>query len=163
MKKIRLLGEFFDHSVKVILLCVFFSGILIILGSPKASADDPFGSTGLQQRSVSGVISDENGNAKFRINIQIEGTTIGLISDNNGRFSITVPNQNAVLIVSFVGYNTQRIPVGGRTSFNVSLVPSTAALEEVIVVGYGTQRKADLTGQSLLYAMMNISSTCNQS
>lgn len=147
MKKNRLLGGFFDQSIKVILLCFLFSGILIIFGSFEASADDPLGSFEFQQQPISGVVSDENGAPMPGVNVQLQGTTIGTITDINGRYSLNVSNTSeAVLIFSFVGYDQQVVPASGRSSINVSMKSATSALDEVIVVGYGTTRKADLTG-----------------
>ncbi|HUX56170.1 MAG TPA: TonB-dependent receptor [Bacteroidales bacterium] len=102
--------------------------------------------TELQQRQITGKITDENGIPLPGVNVQVEGTTIGTISDANGEFSIDVQNDQAVLLFTFIGYNLQKIPVAGRTTFDISLVPSLLALEEVVVIGYGTQRKANLTG-----------------
>ena len=147
MKKNRLLGGFFDQSIKVILLYFLFSGILIIFGSFEASADDPLGSFEFQQQPISGVVSDENGAPMPGVNVQLQGTTIGTITDINGRYSLNVSNTSeAVLIFSFVGYDQQVVPASGRSSINVSMKSATSALDEVIVIGYGTARKADLTG-----------------
>ncbi|MBN2864296.1 MAG: SusC/RagA family TonB-linked outer membrane protein, partial [Bacteroidales bacterium] len=121
--------------------------MFLIFGSLKVSADDPARIAELQQQTVSGVVSDENGAPMPGVNVQVQGTTIGVITDMNGRYSLNVTNPNQdVLVFSFVGYNRQDVPVTGRTSVNVSLEPSLSALEEVIVIGYGTTRKADLTG-----------------
>jgi TonB-dependent starch-binding outer membrane protein SusC len=78
-------------------------------------------------------------------NILIKGTTTGTVTDGDGNFSIEVPSAESVLVVSSIGYATQEIPVNGRTSIDVVLVPDIQQLSEVIVVGYGTQKKADIT------------------
>ena len=80
------------------------------------------------------------------VNITIDGTTIGIISDINGKYSINLPNANSVLVFSFVGYAVQKIPAAGKTTIDVKLVPNVAQLEEVVVIGYGTQKKVDVTG-----------------
>jgi TonB-dependent starch-binding outer membrane protein SusC len=95
---------------------------------------------------VSGNITDENGNPLAGVNIKIEGTTIGTISDQKGKYSINISNANAVLIYSFIGYYQQKIEAGGKASINISMLPAVSNLEEVIVVGYGTAKKSDLTG-----------------
>ena len=102
--------------------------------------------TGPQQKQTTGRITDENGNPLPGVNIQIEGTIVGVISDINGKYAILIPSDDAVLSFSFIGYKTQKVPVSGRTVIDVALVPDLAALDEVVVVGYGTVKKSDLTG-----------------
>ena len=99
-----------------------------------------------QQKQIIGKISDEGGNPLPGVNIQVEGTTVGTISDINGLYTISAPGENAVLVFSFIGYNPQKITVGGQSTINVALALSVTAMQEVVVVGYGTSRKVDLTG-----------------
>lgn len=99
-----------------------------------------------QQKLASGKITDENGNPLPGVNIKVEGTTIGAISDINGKYAINISSDDAVLIFSFIGYKTQRIPAAGKTTIDVSMEPDLATLEEVVVIGYGTARRSDLTG-----------------
>ncbi|WP_162343028.1 SusC/RagA family TonB-linked outer membrane protein [Cyclobacterium salsum] len=80
------------------------------------------------------------------VNILIKGTSTGTVTDIDGSYSIRVPNEDVELVYSFVGYLTQEIRVGNRTTINVDLVADQAQLEEVVVVGYGTVKKSDLTG-----------------
>ncbi|MDR0814263.1 MAG: SusC/RagA family TonB-linked outer membrane protein, partial [Bacteroidales bacterium] len=94
---------------------------------------------------VTGVITDANGDPLPGVNIIIKGTTTGVVSDANGKYSINVPNRDAVLQFSFVGYATQDIAVGDQQNIEVSLSEG-AEMEEVVVIGYGTVRKSDLTG-----------------
>jgi len=100
----------------------------------------------LGEISVSGVVTDENGQGLPGVNIAIKGTNRGVNSTANGSFKISVPNTDAVLIFSFVGYISQEIEVGSKNTINVSLKTDDRALDEVVVVGYGTQKKANLTG-----------------
>jgi TonB-linked SusC/RagA family outer membrane protein len=79
-------------------------------------------------------------------NIAVVGTSVGSITDENGDYSIEVPSQDATLVFSFVGYVNQTIPVRGRTIIDVVLEEDLISLDELVVVGYGTQRKSDLTG-----------------
>jgi len=106
----------------------------------------PLSASELQQLKISGKVSDEKGNPLAGVNIQVEGTNIGVISDINGKYSINVPDVNAVIMFSFIGYITQKVPATGKTNIDISLLPSLASLDEVVVVGYGTQKKIDLTG-----------------
>ncbi len=111
------------------------------------SVDNETGATDLlQQNRITGTVTDENGSPMPGVNVLVEGTTIGAITDANGKYSITVPNANAVLAYSFIGYNIEKIAVAGKTTIDVKLISSISALNEVIVVGYGTQKKSDLTG-----------------
>ena len=80
------------------------------------------------------------------VNIVVEGTTIGTISDADGSYSITVPSAESVIDYSFVGYTTQQIRVGNQTEINVELEPSAVGLDELVVIGYGTQRRGSITG-----------------
>lgn len=116
------------------LLSVLFLGILF---SSAVSA---------QGIRVTGKVTDaKDGSALIGVTIQEKGTTNGTITDVSGNFSITVP-PTATLQVSYVGYLTQEVAVSNRTSINISLEISELALAEVVVIGYGTARKEDLTG-----------------
>lgn len=95
---------------------------------------------------VTGTVTDEGGTPLPGVNILIKGTTRGTTSDAEGKFAIEVDEENAVLVFSFIGYQLQEVSVDSRTQINVSLQPDIKALSEVVVVGYGTQKKSDLTG-----------------
>jgi TonB-linked SusC/RagA family outer membrane protein len=100
-----------------------------------------------QQLSVQGRITDAiSGTPLPGVNILIRGTTTGTVTNLDGDFIITVDEPNAVLVISYVGYVTQEISVEGRTILNISLAEDIIKLEELVVVGYGTQKKSDLTG-----------------
>lgn len=79
-------------------------------------------------------------------NVVVEGTTIGGISDVLGKFSLDVPSENAVLIISYLGYVTERVVLNGRSSIDVNLSPDVKSLEEVVVIGYGTKIRKEVTG-----------------
>lgn len=99
-----------------------------------------------QQQKLTGTVTDaKTGEPLPGVNITIEGTTMGTITDVDGNFSIDIQNNNAVLVFSYVGYISQKITPAGNTTLNVALEADIKALEEVIVVGYGTVRKKDLT------------------
>ena len=97
------------------------------------------------QRIITGKIKDENGQGIPGASILIQGTTIGVVSDANGDFSIEA-SPGDVLVISFVGYHTQNIKLDQETSIEVQLIPDLQELEEVLVIGYGTVKKSDLTG-----------------
>ncbi len=96
--------------------------------------------------SVSGTVKDEQGNGLPGVSIALKGTTRGTITDNSGQYKLTVPDASAVLVYSFVGYKQQELTVGSRTVIDVQLQPDDQSLEEVVVVGYGVQKKVNLTG-----------------
>ncbi|MDI9859998.1 TonB-dependent receptor [Flectobacillus roseus] len=95
---------------------------------------------------VSGTITDEKGKALPGVNITIKGTTKGTNSDASGHFKIEVPTENTTLVFSYVGYVKQEVVVGNRTVFNISLALELQSLDEVVVVGYGTQSKRAVSG-----------------
>ncbi len=98
-----------------------------------------------QQTIVKGRVTDDNGNLSG-VSIVVKGTTIGTKTDENGMFSLTVPSSDAVLVFSMVGYEAQEITPGQRTQVEVKMISSFSELEEAIVVGFGTQKKVNLTG-----------------
>jgi TonB-linked SusC/RagA family outer membrane protein len=100
----------------------------------------------LQQLRITGLVSDKSGAPLAGVNIVAAGTSVGVISGADGRYSIDVPADAKSLAFSFIGMETQYIEIGTRTSINVTLLESAIGLEEVVVVGYGTQRKSDITG-----------------
>ena len=129
--------------MKKILLIVRIAMLLMSIGILQLNA---VSAGDLQQKQITGKITDESGNPLPGVNIQVEGTTLGAISDVNGKYTINVPTDNVVLNFSFIGYNIQKITTGGQSVINVALAPSVTAMQEVVVVGYGTSRKVDLTG-----------------
>ncbi len=103
--------------------------------------------TELQQLSVSGKITDAaTGEPMAGVNVAVEGTTTGAISDGDGNYSLASVDRNATLRFTFIGYVTQNVQVSGRQVINVTLELETTGLEEVVVIGYGTAKKETLTG-----------------
>lgn len=100
----------------------------------------------ISDRTITGRITDERGEGMPGVNIQIKGTQQGTITDSDGRYRLNIANNDAVLIISFVGYVTEEVAVGNRTALDVQMTVDQKALEEVVVVGYGTQKKVNLTG-----------------
>lgn len=96
--------------------------------------------------SVSGVIKSPEGDPLIGVNIRVKGTDDGVISDMDGKFQLKVPNRNAVLIISYIGYQTQEVTVAGKSVLNIVMQEAGAALDEVVVVGYGVQRKESVVG-----------------
>jgi TonB-dependent starch-binding outer membrane protein SusC len=114
-------------------------------GSPKAVRHTT--SQQVAERQVRGKVTDEaTGEGLPGVNVIVKGTTQGTTTNGSGEYNIMVPDNNGTLIFSFVGYSSQEVPVGNRTTINVSLVVDTKVLSEVVVIGYGTAKKSDLTG-----------------
>ena len=95
---------------------------------------------------VTGIITDENGAALPGVNILEKGTSNGTVSEANGNYRISLSSSKAILIFSFIGTETQEIVVGDRSEISVSLLASAETLSELVVVGYGTQKRSDVTG-----------------
>jgi TonB-dependent starch-binding outer membrane protein SusC len=99
-----------------------------------------------QNETVNGKITDETGTGMPGVNIVLKGTTQGTTSDVNGDYSIKTSGDDVVLVFTFIGYRTQEISANGKTVIDVSMAPDVESLTEVVVVGYGIQKKSDLTG-----------------
>ena len=99
-----------------------------------------------QSITVSGNVTDERNEALIGVNVQVKGTTIGAVTDINGNYSLSVPGNQSVLVFSYVGFLSQEFVVGNQRTIDVTMQEDTQGLEEVIVVGYGVQRKVTSTG-----------------
>ena len=98
------------------------------------------------QKTVTGTVVDAAGEPMIGVSVLVDGTTIGGVTDFDGNFSIKDVPENGVLKISYIGYKDQKISVAGKSSFNVTMQEDAAALDEIVVVGYGTMKKKDLTG-----------------
>jgi TonB-linked SusC/RagA family outer membrane protein len=106
-----------------------------------------FAVPGLADNTVQGkVTSSDDGSALPGVNIIVKGTSIGTTTDANGSYTLSVPNTESVLVFTFIGYKTQEIAVGNQSSIDISLVADMETLSEVVVVGYGEQKRETLTG-----------------
>ena len=122
-----------SYSIKLMVL--FFACFLVVLQAA--------GQTGADK--VTGRVTDENGEAIPGVTVLVKGTSTGTVTDLQGQYAIDV-DQGNTLVFSFVGYFTKEVTVGNQSVINVTLTEDVKSLEEVVVVGYGTQRKKDLTG-----------------
>ena len=98
------------------------------------------------QFTVTGRVATDKGEGLPGVTIVLKGTTIGTTSDANGRYSLALPDSKGVLVFSFIGFTPKEVALNGQASLNVVLTDDVKALEEVVVIGYGTQQKKDLTG-----------------
>ncbi|QHT71970.1 TonB-dependent receptor [Rhodocytophaga rosea] len=95
---------------------------------------------------VSGKVSDENGDGMPGVNVLVKGSNVGTTTGGDGSYSLTAPDGNATLVFSYIGYTTEEVAINNRSTLDVALVPDVQSLSEVVVVGYGTVKKSDLTG-----------------
>lgn len=99
----------------------------------------------LAEITVQGKVTGENNDPLPGVTVQLKGSTTGTSTGVDGSYSLSVPEGNATLVFSYVGYTTQEVAINNRTTISVSLRPDAKALEEVVVVGYGTQKRGDVT------------------
>ncbi|MFH1321711.1 MAG: TonB-dependent receptor [Bacteroidota bacterium] len=147
MKEIYLLPQTYSQDIckrkKFGIMRLAFLLIMIIgcnFYGNYAYADD------LQQIQVTGTIVDEDGNPMPGVNVVVKGTFIGTMTDADGKYTLVVPDQNAFLTASFIGYVSAEVPVGNRNVIDITLTSEALTLEEVVVIGYGTQKKVNVIG-----------------
>src|SRR5690625_4054740 len=95
---------------------------------------------------VNGTVTDQDGEPLIGVNIQVKGSSKGTATDFDGRFTLEDVDENAVLVISYVGYQTQEVPIAGKSDLEIVMTSDAELLDEIVVVGYGTQRKINLTG-----------------
>lgn len=116
-------------------------------------------STSASAQQVQGQVTDQaTGETLPGVNITIKGTAIGTASDSEGAYSLNVPSLADTLVFSFIGFTPQTIPIDGRTEIDVALIPEALVGEELVVVGYGTQRREDVTGAVASVPMQDLKS-----
>jgi len=136
--------------LKLIMMSLLLAGVYIAAG---AMTSPP------QQLIVSGKVTDAaSGQLLPGVNVIIKGTAIGVATDNMGNYSINIPNENVILQFSFVGYKMQEISLSGRTHLDVMLESDITQMEELVVIGYGTKKRKDLTGAISSITSGNIAS-----
>ncbi|GEO03337.1 SusC/RagA family TonB-linked outer membrane protein [Adhaeribacter aerolatus] len=99
-----------------------------------------------QVQNVTGKVTGEMGEGLPGVTVLVKGTNTGTTTNPEGNFALQVPSGSNMLVVSFIGFTTQEVPINNRTVINIKLLPDAKSLEEVVVVGYGTQKKGNLTG-----------------
>ena len=131
---------------------------IVILALFTISFNNAIYATEFQQVAVGGTITDLQGAPLVGVTVVVKGSTAGTLSDANGKYSLSNVSQNATLIFSFIGMTTQEIQLNGRVQLNVVMAEAAIGLNEVVVIGYGTTKQADLTG-----AVSQVSATVLQS
>ena len=99
-----------------------------------------------QSKAITGTVIDENKMPLPGASILVKGLSIGSFTDFDGNFSLNIPETGEVLVVSYLGYLTKELVIGNKATFNIQLEIDANSLDEIVVVGYGTQRKSDITG-----------------
>jgi TonB-linked SusC/RagA family outer membrane protein len=144
-------------AVKLLLFCLTINQVNAssTIGKTNVNSKD------IPQQSISGVVSDANGPLPG-VNVQIKGTTTGTVTDFDGKYTISINSKNAVLVFSYVGYTTKEVAAGTNTTVNIILEEDTAKLDEVVVVGYTTRKRGELTGSVSTINSAEIESTSNK-
>lgn len=130
---------------------LFLASIGVTQAAPTLERNNPIPATGLTkallqaERSITGTVLDQQGETIIGANVVVKGTTIGTVTDFDGKFTLNVP-KGAILTISYIGYNDVEVPIGDKNSLSIVMKEDTQALDEVVVVGYGTQKKVNLTG-----------------
>lgn len=153
MKKLNLIenvicSKRYAYYIRLLLVLSF-----IFSGTHVADADI------LQQKSIKGKVIGTDGYSVIGVNVYEKGTTNGVITDVDGDYIINVGSGNAILVFSFIGYLTREITVGNQTVINLTLEEDVKKLDEIVVVGYGTQRKKDLTGSIVSISSKDLGNT----
>ncbi len=117
-----------------------------IVVSKNPMSDNMLNNWAQQQTTVMGMVKNQTGEPIPGTTVMVKGTLTGTVTDVNGRFSMVLPASAQVLVFSFVGMRTQEIAIEGRTTFEVTLLDELRGIDEVVVIGYGTRQKKDLTG-----------------
>src|SRR5512133_3244364 len=120
----------------------WMKGMLVLLLFLFLSSTDTFG----QQSTVSGTVKDQQGNTLIGVTVLVKGTSFGALTDVDGKYTVQNVPDNATLVFSFVGMTPQEVPVGGRTTVDIAMAEGAIGLDEIVVVGYGTQTKKTLSG-----------------
>jgi TonB-linked SusC/RagA family outer membrane protein len=127
--------------------CKFMENNLVVITSESQQ----------KQSKITGtVIDSENGESLIGVSILIEGTNQGIVTDVNGKFSLTIPNPNVILKITYLGYLEQKIALKGQTRIDIKLVRDVKNLNEVVVIGYGTQKKANVTSSVATFKNKNL-------
>src|SRR5512145_901653 len=122
---------------KQILMALAAFLLILSAGALAAPGHANTEATSLQPITITGTVADQNNEPLPGVYVLIQGTNTGVVTDANGKFSIQVPNADASLVFSFIGFNSETIAVAGKSVVNVTLIPVITSLDEVVVIGYG--------------------------
>lgn len=137
-------GNGFSFTIQLVSIFALFSTFNGYAGNQRNDVEISLG-TYQQKKEVSGTVTDAKGEAVIGANIIQKGTSNGTVTDINGHFSLVIEN-DGILQISYIGYLTQEVNTTGQSTINITLLEDTQSLDELVVVGYGTMKKSDLTG-----------------
>lgn len=138
-----------DEKIQDVLNQLFADKTVSFVVKDRQIVLSPSGSVNVisqQKKTISGKVTDSSGGALPGVSVVLKGTTNGTITDMDGKFTLSNIPENGTLQFSFVGMKLQEVPVEGKTSFNITMADETIGIEEVVAVGYGVQKKSDVTG-----------------
>ena len=149
----------FKTTVQVVKLTILF--LMLGVGVINATSTDsksvaPEMGVQQQSRTITGVILDDLQEPLAGVNVTVKGTSIGVITDIDGNFTISVSGSNPVLVLSYIGFARQEVIVGSQQNLRITMSEDLQNLEEVVVVGYGTVKKKDMTGSVASVAVADI-------
>ncbi|MCX6328339.1 MAG: TonB-dependent receptor [Bacteroidia bacterium] len=154
--KIKWTGSHSGKTIRIVKLLLILSMTIIFhfrtvesysqTKEPISESGKSDNTSSLQQKSVSGTVTDKSGNLMPGVSVVVKGTVIGTATDANGNFSLELPAGAETLTFSLVGMVKQEVIIGNQTVFNIMLEESVQGLDEVVIVGYGVQKKVNLTG-----------------
>ncbi|MEX2564480.1 MAG: carboxypeptidase-like regulatory domain-containing protein, partial [Cyclobacteriaceae bacterium] len=128
----------FQSLIRIIgFSCMSILGQLLLVGSSYANDE---------LIDVSGTVTSSNGEHIPGVSILVKGTFVGTVTDLDGNYSLNVPNEDDILVFSSIGYLTQEVPLNGRAVIDIVMAEDVQGLDEVVVVGYGTQKKVNVIG-----------------
>ncbi len=130
-------------------LIMSLSAMFFALSLPHANAgtNDFAAVKAVNQTSrLSGKVVDENNQPMIGVSVAVKGTTVGVITDIDGNFTLTSPENASTLVFTYLGYNSQEVSIGNTRQFSIKLTPNEQFLDEVVFIGYGSVKKRDLTG-----------------
>jgi len=145
-KKITWSGIIGNTLGQLVLLVVFTGASFAIETNAPAIASKIYVNVTVAQSRVTGKVVDDKGLPLIGVSVKLKGTQIAVSTDANGSYSLNLPNGNGTLVFSYIGYVNHEVAVNNRTSINVTLEEDSKSLDDVVVVGYGTQKKVNLTG-----------------
>ncbi len=136
-------------SKQGLLFRVMLMGVFALLNFPNLKANTFYPGPDLPPRVIKGVVTDNANEPLIGANVLVKGTAKGTVTDADGAFSLEIDDSDEILVISYTGYETTEIPIGSQSAFTIALSENSAILGEVVVIGYGVQRKADVTGATV--------------
>ena len=130
-------SNFSMHRLLMLLLCVSFPFSILVAQGPPPASGGPV--------TIKGIITDQKGEPLPGVTITLKGSVTSIVSDEAGKYTIKVPNDKGTLVFSFVNYENKEVPLNGRININVVLTLSKKSMDEVVIIGYGTQKKREVT------------------